>query len=337
MLTFVRQLREKAFAKAKQYQLALRSRMKYWWVNHKKTHSQEVGGGYMWSPITETNGNFSQYYLNMRLARSGDQVISYASGAIRALGTVLDGAIVAPRPEEFGKAGENWSMIGWLVPVAWLRIPPLRPKSILAHIAPLLPTKYSPLSPRTGNGHQKAYLSEVPQALFEVVASAAQVSPPQPLPAVVAADIFRDELENAEELRIQRDKSLQQTEREQLCKARRGQGDFRKNLFALEKRCRLSGIETPSLLIASHIKPWRSCTSAEERLDGNNGLLLSPNADRVFDRGLISFGADGTLLRSPYLALSDLSRLNLPMSMQATFSSTQHRFLEYHREVIFQS
>jgi hypothetical protein len=33
-------------------------------------------------------------------------------------------------------------------------------------------------------------------------------------------------------------------------------------------------------LVASHIKPWRSCDNSE-RLSGVNGLLLSPHVDKA--------------------------------------------------------
>jgi predicted restriction endonuclease len=51
-------------------------------------------------------------------------------------------------------------------------------------------------------------------------------------------------------------------------------------------------------LRASHCKPWRD-SSNEERLDGENGLLLRPNADHLFDRGFIGFEDNGDVLVSP--------------------------------------
>ena len=48
-------------------------------------------------------------------------------------------------------------------------------------------------------------------------------------------------------------------------------------------------------MIASHIKPWAKCDSLHERLDGENGLALSPNIDALFDKGFITFSDDGEL------------------------------------------
>ena len=43
----------------------------------------------------------------------------------------------------------------------------------------------------------------------------------------------------------------------------------------------------PIHLIASHCKPWRDSTN-EKRLNGENGLLLTPSIDHLFDRGIPS-------------------------------------------------
>ena len=50
-------------------------------------------------------------------------------------------------------------------------------------------------------------------------------------------------------------------------------------------RCALTGIETPSFLIASHIVPW----SVDEaiRLDPANGICLSVMVDRAFEHGYL--------------------------------------------------
>jgi predicted restriction endonuclease len=48
-------------------------------------------------------------------------------------------------------------------------------------------------------------------------------------------------------------------------------------------------------LVASHIVSWATCKSNAERLDLNNGLLLSPNLDKLFDRKVISFSNNGVL------------------------------------------
>ena len=102
-----------------------------------------------------------------------------------------------------------------------------------------------------------------------------------------------------------------------------------------EKKCRITGITNSSLLIASHIKPWAKCND-EERLDGNNGLLLTPNADKLFDKGLISFTDDGRLLKSSAITIDDLTLLGIfPDINVGSFNRVQCLYLEYHRTHVF--
>ena len=85
------------------------------------------------------------------------------------------------------------------------------------------------------------------------------------------------------------------TEKIALRNSRRGQGLFRARVIEIEKCCRVTGLSNEKLLIASHIKSWKSSNNFE-RLDGSNGLLLSPHIDKLFDKYYISFKKDGSLL-----------------------------------------
>ena len=126
-------------------------------------------------------------------------------------------------------------------------------------------------------------------------------------------------------------------EKEQLVKARRGQGRFRENLERIETSCRVTGLQDLKHLRASHIKPWRASDDVE-KVDGNNGLLLSPHVDHLFDRGWILFQDDGRLVPSPKLDLVVLQSWRIePDRNLKPFLSKQIEYLEYHREFIYQS
>ncbi len=311
---------------------------RYWWVNHKQTVRQEIGGRFLWSPKTEANGSRSQFYDNMLEASPGDLVLSYANTEIGFIGIVSDYAVGAPKPDEFGQTGLNWSTIGWLLPVTWQKIAlPVHPKSILSTIAPLLPKKYSPLNPTNGNGNQKAYLAEISEALFDaIILDSNAKSMELPTYRSLASD-FLDNAETAVQKAVENDVALSDTEKDQVIKARKGQGNFRDDLFEVERCCRLTGITNPGLLIASHIKPWRWCTSAAERLDRFNGLLLTPHVDRLFDRGFMSFLDDGGVIISPHLPHDDLVKLGLHERCKVRvgdFRPEQRAYLAYHREEI---
>ena len=83
------------------------------------------------------------------------------------------------------------------------------------------------------------------------------------------------------------------TERQGLVISRVGQGYYRQELIKkFNCRCTVTSIDSEEILIASRIVPWRLSTD-EERLDVENGILLSPLYDALFDKHLISFNDDG--------------------------------------------
>lgn len=315
--------------------------MKHWWVNHAQTARQEIGGGYIWSPKREANGARSRFYDNMRLAAPGDPILSYASGAVGHVGMVADYAIHAPKPDEFGPIGSYWGQHGWLVPVQWRRLStPVQPRRIIDQLRGLLPPTHSPIRSETGTGNQKAYLAEIDQAVHQLFLSQPGVFVGTLAGEAVSLAELREKLDDAADAAITNDRALGDTEKLQLMKARRGQGEFRKCVAQIESGCRITKIANDRLLIASHIKPWRSCETADERLDGNNGLLLAPHVDWLFDRGLLGFQDDGRVLISKLLTEPDIVGLGLRdvVGMEAgPFSPAQCHYLQHHRDSVFLS
>lgn len=77
--------------------------------------------------------------------------------------------------------------------------------------------------------------------------------------------------------------------REAIVRNSKVQSIFRHNLFVeFEGKCAITGKYTPQILMASHIKQ-SSISNVYEKINHNNGLLLSANYDRLFDNHLISF------------------------------------------------
>ena len=83
----------------------------------------------------------------------------------------------------------------------------------------------------------------------------------------------------------------------------------------IETHCRVTGVNRPEHLIASHCKPWRDSDNAE-RLDGENGLLLTPSIDHLFDRGFISFENNGELLVSRVAHEVSLRKMGVPVGVK---------------------
>lgn len=124
------------------------------------------------------------------------------------------------------------------------------------------------------------------------------------------------------------------TEAERLVVQRIGQNIFRDRLIDYwESRCPLTGITDKALLRASHIVPWKDCTSNAERLDVHNGLLLSALWDAAFDRGLVTFDDEGSPQFSP--ALSDIGRSALHWQAPLQLTAKHRKKLAWHRDNIW--
>jgi predicted restriction endonuclease len=90
-----------------------------------------------------------------------------------------------------------------------------------------------------------------------------------------------------------------------LVNARGGQGKFGLEVRKLwNHRCSVTGSSTKAALEASHIKRWADSNDTE-RLDPNNGLLLTANLHKLFDAGLISFEDSGEMTVSSKLSQSE--------------------------------
>lgn len=315
--------------------------MRYWWVNQKQTYRHEVPGGYLWSPKRKANGDQNPFYDFMREVAPGDVVFSFAEALIKAIGIVASYAYEAPKPLEFGQAGAYWDRIGWRVDVRFVELRlPIRPSESMAVLTPLLPKRYAPLR-ANGGGLQNLYLTTISErfaaTLIDLIGAEARDIV---LGRRVAEELLARpgiglvEWEEHEIERVQSDIRIPDTTRQALVLARRGQGLFKDRVREIERACRITGVDRAEHLRASHCKPWRDSTN-DERLDGENGLLLTPNADHLFDRGFIGFEDDGDVLISPVAHLESLARLGINPGRPPNvgrFSQGQRRYLEFHRE-----
>lgn len=127
---------------------------------------------------------------------------------------------------------------------------------------------------------------------------------------------------------------LQGIDRKAFAKVRANQGAFRERLVKRYHKCCLCGVSKVDLLIASHIKPW-SESAAEEKLDVDNGFLFCPNHDRVFDRGLITFGDDGHIIISEDLSAGDRIYLHINDDMKISLTEKNKKYLKFHRDNLF--
>jgi putative restriction endonuclease len=321
--------------------------LRYWWVNQNQTYRHEVAGGYLWSPKRKANGHLNPFYEFMREVAPGDVIFSFADTLIRAIGIAKSHCYECPKPLEFGSVGMYWEQVGWKIDVEYQALTrPTRPVEHMASLAPLLPDRYSPLQ-ANGHGSQSVYLTAVPPPMAQALAglighearraieighTLAQDAGLSDRPAQALAE-WEEHVRSS----IEQNPTIPQTEKQQLVLSRRGQGKFRDNVSRIETHCRVTGVNRPEHLIASHCKPWRDSDNAE-RLDGENGLLLTPSIDHLFDRGFISFENGGELLVSPVAHEVSLRKMGVPVGQRVNvggFSQGQRRYLEFHRESVF--
>lgn len=130
-------------------------------------------------------------------------------------------------------------------------------------------------------------------------------------------------------------KKPNKTERKGLVTSRIGQGYYRQKVR--EKwnyQCPITKCNNLKILIASHIVAW-SESNDRERLDVENGILLSPNVDALFDRHLISFSDNGEIILSKHINFEEINRLGIDLYArleQSKITPEMKKYLSRHRE-----
>ncbi len=127
------------------------------------------------------------------------------------------------------------------------------------------------------------------------------------------------------------------TEAERLIIQRVGQNIFRNSLIDYwDGKCAMTKLSVLALLRASHIKPWKDCSTDVERLDVFNGLLLAPHLDAAFDLGFITLADDGSIILSSSLNDFAVVVLGIDKTQRVNGLTDAHqKYLKWHREKVF--
>ena len=126
-------------------------------------------------------------------------------------------------------------------------------------------------------------------------------------------------------------------EREQMQKARIGQGKYREQLLENCQYCPITMVSDERILIASHIKPWKDSTDIE-KVDPYNGFMFTPTIDKLFDRGFMSFTEDSRMIISPWISKTNVSRLGLidgKKYERLPLEASRLGYLDFHRANVF--
>lgn len=289
--------------------------MAYWFVLQGRTFDVESQGGFLWAPLYTENkfGVRSDRYFwsNMERLEVGDLVFCCVDQRIRAIASVIERYVIAPRPA--GLPQEAWVEEGRFVRVAYeLLDPTINTHDALASLF-ALQDEHGPIQ---GGSYKQSYLHGVSEAFARRLLSLGNIEVTEAAATRAVARTAPDE-----------------TTRQRIVSSRVGQGYFRDNLLEYwGGSCAVSGVNNASLLRAAHIKSWKSSNDVE-RLDTYNGILLLVSYDIAFEIGLISFASDGSIMISNRADERDLRALAIRSDARLSRTDDRHLpFLAYHRQ-----
>lgn len=179
-------------------------------------------------------------------------------------------------------------------------------------------------------------LEAVISGQIEISSQELAASLPQVGPKPESFNPDQDEVPLTDDLKAELSTSeleLAATEAPRVVRERIGQQRYRKCLEQLwDGKCAVTGVSEPCLLRASHAKPWNKCETGKERLSPFNGFLLNVALDALFDKFLISFADDGSIMIAPSLKPEDLAAVGITPEMRIVGIRPEHLpFLSYHR------
>lgn len=127
-------------------------------------------------------------------------------------------------------------------------------------------------------------------------------------------------------------------------KTSRERAFFRAGVHAAYNNCCcITGMQIPTFLVASHIKPYSKCQSAAQRVSPHNGLLLNVLHDKAFDRGYITITKDSKIWVSEavkkYVTNAFVRQQLIDLEGKTIIKSKTFlpdpECLEYHNDIIF--
>jgi len=296
---------------------------KYWWVNQGRTYRLASEENCIWAPFTAQSDKKIFHWETMDKVQIDDIVFSYYKGEILSYNIVKKTSYEAKRPFQDQTPSALWKNTGRKVDLIYNLIEqPIKIKNLISKLKPFLSQKYSPYDIKNTKANQ-GYLFEI-------------------LPQV--AEIFFNEInsisnENIDEkIAISEQRTIEDisegSDKEAKTKVRVGHDIFRKKVRNYwNGKCCVTNFKE-KLLVASHIKPWRH-SNKKEKVDPNNGLLLSPSYNAAFDLNLISFNNDGSLLISKKITIKELEKIGIYQNAKINNLNEGHKkYLKFHRENI---
>ncbi|MGN7178157.1 HNH endonuclease [Cytobacillus sp. SAFR-174] len=307
--------------------------MNFFLVFQNKSYHEEKSGKYLWAPQKNEKGQTFHHWTDMKKVKKGDIIFNSYDTEMLSVLVAKEDCLERERPSDLDDF-KLWHKDGWMILVEYIDlVRPIKYKDYMKDILKLQGEKYAPFNTigRGNTGYLFRVSPELAEYLFQILEDTNGITKTSLVQANKQKDIeIIEDLEKELNSTI----ALEQTEKELIVKSRIGQTFFKNALLKQGNKCRLCGVTDERFLVASHIKPW-SQSNNQERLDVNNGLLLCPNHDSLFDKGYISFDDDGTILISAILDEDTKIFLNINETMSVEVNEIQQDYIKWHRENIY--
>ena len=287
--------------------------MRFFLVFQGTTYQEEKKLSCLWAPKFGKSGQEVHHHKRLVEVKINDRIIHLVNRKIVSISTAKSRAYDAEAPWKQDDS-RPWLKNGRKIDVEMIELSePILIDNIFQKIKSYLPEKYSPFD-RNGSGNQ-GYFYEINSKIFNTILN---------------TDFTNDfyDLDNLNRPESESTKDILRLN----VRSSTWQSYFKNQLFKLwGSSCLVTGIKNENLLIGAHIKPWAK-SSDEEKIDPYNGLLLSPNADKLFEIGLISFQDNGSMMISDKINLSELKKLGIENNIKIDFKEKNLIYLKYHRE-----
>lgn len=303
--------------------------MSYYWVNLGVSCKEVRDYKFLWAPSHSYTKSGEKTvkagWGHVPNIKKDDVIICHENKRIIYVAQARADAYPAPRPES--RTYDEWKRDGNKVDVNLIVLDrPVPTDEFKHHIIERFNEQCEPkLFNIEGNATQN-YMVAIPEGVASIVLSS--------LDSVNLDELKQPSKAKSGSKPRKKRKATKGGVRKARSNARIGQGAFRDEVLDIwNDTCPVTNVAIPELLIASHIVSW-ALSDDEEKIDGYNGLPLSPNADKLFDKGLISFSDSGQLLISPSLSVSTLNALGISEQTKIEGLTEEHSYyLSRHRYI----
>lgn len=294
--------------------------MAFWWVFQNSTYKEEKEGSFLWAP-KQGKKTIPFHWTNMEYLQEGDIVFSSYRQRIVAVSTVISKAYTYAKPFLTNKE-KPWEYDGNKADLNFHELNnAISYQQFSNKLLALLNVHQGPIN-KNGTGNQ-GYLYSISENAGTLLLK--QI---EELNNISFEQNFCDDIDKIK---------APSTTKLALIESRKGQGKYRDDLIKYwDGKCAVTGCNLTDILIASHIKPWKVANNYE-RLDQSNGLLLSPNYDKLFDKGYISFDENGKVILSKKLDSNTINLFGIQSFMTLNKRPTKGNieYLKYHWENVF--